>query len=107
MTRAQLHVERGEAEGSPVVISVKGEVDLANAPELKETLEREGAGRDVVLDLSELAFMDSSAIAVIVQARSDALGDGRTLSIRNPSDRARRLLELVALDFLIEGEARD
>ncbi len=105
MTDARLEVERAEDAGSPVIIRIKGEIDLSNSDELEASVRREGAGVDVALDLSEVAFMDSSAVAMIVQVRSDALAHGHTLVVRNPSERARRLLELVALDFLIEDGA--
>jgi anti-anti-sigma factor len=55
---------------------VRGELDLATAPRLEETLVSaiEG-GHEVVLDLRELEFMDSSGVRVLVVAHRR--GDGR------------------------------
>jgi anti-sigma B factor antagonist len=59
-----------------VVVTIRGELDLATAPELETALlERLDAGQEVVLDLRELQFMDSSGLRVLVTAHARA-GDG-------------------------------
>ena len=78
----QLECEIGSARtGEAVVVTVRGEVDLATAPELESCLQRAfGAAPDgVVLDLEGLTFIDSSGLRVLV-----ALGEGRTLPRRVP-----------------------
>ena len=52
-----------DRDGRAVVV-LRGELDLATAPELEAALtERLDAGQDVVVDLRELAFMDSTRAA--------------------------------------------
>ena len=78
----QLECEIGSARtGEAVVVTIRGEVDLATAPELESCLQRAfGAAPDgVVLDLEGLTFIDSSGLRVLV-----ALGEGRTLPRRVP-----------------------
>jgi len=50
-------------------MTLRGELDLATAPELEQLLtERIDAKQDVVVDLRGLEFMDSSGIRVLVRA---------------------------------------
>ncbi|MGZ8634898.1 MAG: STAS domain-containing protein, partial [Solirubrobacteraceae bacterium] len=51
-----------DRDGCAVVV-IRGELDLATAPELEGALtERLDAGEDVVVDLRELAFLDSTGL---------------------------------------------
>jgi anti-sigma B factor antagonist len=71
-----------------VWVRVAGELDMATAPELERAL---GVGlsraRMVVLDLRELAFMDSAGAHVIIDASARARKLGRRLVLlRTPPD---------------------
>jgi anti-sigma B factor antagonist len=87
----------------------RGELDLVSAAEVKEHLER--AMRDgvaqVVVDLCELTFVDSTGIALFVMAkREDAQGRLRF----HPSNTAavRRVLAVTGVDEalgLVDGNA--
>jgi anti-sigma B factor antagonist len=85
------------ADGS---IAVSGELDMATAPRLVATLDRlpgEGTA-PLVLDLSDLAFCDSSGLSVFVQVHQALRATGRSLVLRNPSERLRSLLSTTQLD---------
>src|SRR5688572_28962397 len=65
-----------------VVVAVHGDVDLASAPELWATVEGAvSAGDRLVLDVSNVAFIDSSGLAVLIRA-SQILGDSDSLVVR-------------------------
>ncbi|MGI9082213.1 MAG: STAS domain-containing protein, partial [Thermoleophilaceae bacterium] len=50
-------------------VYVAGELDVATAPQLEQTLrEAQSEARLVVLDLRELTFVDSAGVHVIVDA---------------------------------------
>ena len=52
-----------------VVVHAEGDLDVYTAPRLKEVLDEHVAGgRPVVLDLSEVHFIDSTALGVLVGA---------------------------------------
>lgn len=88
-------------EAGAVVIAVRGDLDIATADQLfrdaNEAL-RASAPTQLVLDLSGVAFLDSSGIGTLVELRNVATDTGGALVLRQPSDRTRRLLEITALD---------
>lgn len=79
----ELGVETGDRR---VTFIPRGELDLATAPELEEKLlaaVRQG-GRDVVLDLRELTFMDSTGVRTIVAAHKAAEESRTSLTVVRP-----------------------
>jgi len=78
------------------VVTVRGELDLATAPRLGEEIERRLNGSDVVLDLSEVPFIDSSGIRVLLEAARLAAAGERKLSVRC-SPAVERALSLCGL----------
>jgi anti-anti-sigma factor len=78
------------------VVALAGELDLASAPDLAHRLESLAAdhGLHVVVDLTQLAFVDSSGISVLLAvARDLAAGAGR-LTLVAPPSHTRRVLEI-------------
>jgi anti-sigma B factor antagonist len=82
-----------------VRVSVEGELDLVSAAELEENLRRELlAGNDVLLDLSEMDFIDSTGLHAIVESVRTAKAVGRKLKLSaDLPQHARRLMEIVGL----------
>jgi anti-sigma B factor antagonist len=78
----------------PVVIAT-GEIDLAVREELREVLAP--LAGVVTIDLSDVTFVDSSAIGVLVSAHKRLAEQGGSLRLRNPRDMPRRALEIVGL----------
>ena len=54
-------------------------------------------GTDLVLDLSQLGFVDSSGLRVLISAQHQLADHGGTLVLRSPSETVRRLLEITGL----------
>ena len=72
--------------GTETVIHVRGEIDLATAGVLRDAIELHmGPEQVIVLDFSEVEFMDSSCLSVLVEARTTLTTDGGSLVLRNPS----------------------
>lgn len=82
-----------------VRVRLTGELDLASAPELDRLLsELAGDGHDrVLIDLSDLEFMDSTGLAVIVRAHRDAAANGHHVALRRGSPQVQRLFEITGL----------
>ena len=82
-----------------IQVAVTGELDLVSASQLEETLKRELlADNDVLLDLSDMDFIDSTGLHAIVESVRTAKSVGRKLklSAELPAH-ARRLMEIVGL----------
>ena len=82
-------------------VTLRGELDLATAPELEQLLTvRIDASQEVVVDLRGLEFMDSSGIRVLVAAHARAGRTGtRVLIVRPESDSAvAKIVEVAGLD---------
>lgn len=89
---------RSESQGAHL-ISLHGEMDGANAKALEDELisaEAMSASR-IVLDLSELEFIDSSGLAVIMRANERAKNDGHVLRVLRPGGRDGQVSEMFEL----------
>ena len=78
------------------VVTFRGELDVASAHGLAEALIAL-AGSTVVIDLTDLAFMDSSGIAALVKARNRITDESHRLVLTRPADNVRKVLEIVGL----------
>jgi anti-anti-sigma factor len=78
-----------DADGG-VRITVRGELDLATAPRLRDALADPG-GRVVLVDLRGLTFMDSTGVRTLLQANEDAASAGSELRFLLPRDGGARL----------------
>jgi anti-anti-sigma factor len=90
---------------------VRGEIDLATAPQLEAVVEQaildHGAPRPLLVDLEECTFMDSTGLAILLRAQ-DRLGEDLGLAIICPAAGApARLLELAARNALRRYATRD
>jgi anti-sigma B factor antagonist len=87
-----LSIEQGRS------IRLAGELDMSTAAELDEVLgtavEYGGA---IMIDLSDLTFMDSTGIGVFLRAAVSLRGRG-CLILHGEQDRVRRVLDLVRVD---------
>ncbi len=80
-----------------ITVVLAGEVDLLAIPRLRAVLAEHVGERDVVLDLSGVAFCDSSALRVLVDAQRSSSAAGRELVIHDPSPAVRGLFEVSGL----------
>ena len=74
------------------VIWLEGEIDMASADELRSSLLEHAAG-PLILDASNLTFMDSSGLKVLLEAAASRNGSGN-LVLRRPTRSVRRLFEI-------------
>ncbi len=83
-----------------VVISLAGEVDLYTAPEFKEQLvEVIGKGsKDVVVDLTETTFIDSTTLGVLVGGVKRLRPDGGRLVLVCSDRNITKIFEITGLD---------
>ncbi len=81
------------------VVRLGGELDLYNAPTVRDALLQASAERPekVVVDLSEVEFVDSTALGVLIEARS-RLSNRNAFLLAGPGLETRRALEIAGLD---------
>lgn len=94
-----IEVDIGTLASKHSLVRVAGEVDLETAPELAAALDKAvAAGRPIVLDLSDVEFMDTSGVRVMLDTRKSITDGGLELTVIAPPDSPpRRLLELTEL----------
>jgi anti-anti-sigma factor len=88
---------RSFMDGDRRVVALAGELDLANGPRAEQALEEQFD----VLDLSQLQFMDSVGVRVLLRlcnARPDPV------TVRGVTRSVRRILELTGVSNLVEFE---
>jgi anti-anti-sigma factor len=86
-----------------VIVGLRGEQDMSTAAAAVDALtEASTVGdRDVIVDLSEVQFMDAAIVTVLLRARHGLRSQSRDLTVRSPSSPARRVLDLCGLVDLI------
>ena len=87
-----------------VVLELSGELDVSNATAAhKRMLGLDlRPGSQLVLDLRELTFMDSTGIRLILQAGEHARMHGAGLLVVRPPAAVMRVISLVGLDEQLE-----
>ena len=80
-------------------VTLSGEIDLGSAPAVWDALQPalEDAKR-VVVDLSDVRFIDSTGLSVLVRAHRRLSHNGGILVVRSPSEMAGRVLRVTGLD---------
>src|SRR4051794_26545563 len=80
-----------------VVIAVTGEVDIATAPQLAGCL-LDHSDTDAIVDLSEVGFLDSAGINVLVQAYKRVRDRGHRLRTTGEQDNVLAVIKASGLD---------
>ena len=92
-----------EVRDGAAVVQVRGEIDIATVGQLRRCLVDlvEAGHREIVLDLGELYFIDSTGIGVLIGAHRRAAAAGGRLVLRSVSPRTYDVLRMVALDRVL------
>jgi anti-sigma B factor antagonist len=87
--------------GDTAVIALSGELDVAGASLLEREIERIVADHDatgLVLDLSELEFMDSTGLRMMVLADQRARAENRSLTIVRGRPEVQRVFTITRME---------
>jgi anti-sigma B factor antagonist len=80
-------------------LTLIGELDLATAPQVEEAVRGLLArARDVLVDLSELTFIDSSGLRLFIDLSDRATVEGWTLRLTRPSEPASSVFRVAGAD---------
>jgi anti-sigma B factor antagonist len=84
------------------VLRVAGELDAATAPQLVATFQELPVhGSEVVVDIAEVSFIDSSGLRSLLLIRQETDATDRVLLLRRPARQAQRLLQMSGLTELL------
>jgi anti-sigma B factor antagonist len=85
--------------GQICLVRLGGELDLYNAQDVREalTVATSDSHQRIVVDLGEVEFIDSTALGVLIEARSK-MTDGRAFVLAAPGLETRRALKISGLD---------
>ena len=91
-----------------VTTAVSGDIDLSNADDLERHLTDLIGGNVVAvdLDLTDVLFIDSAGINILVTARRRADELGKTLRVTGASGLVRELLEMTGVWQYLSDTAR-
>jgi anti-sigma B factor antagonist len=100
----ELSINRRDEAGG-VLLALSGELDVVSAPALEQRLREALAepGAHVTLDLSDLEFVDSAGVSVLIKAKQDAESRGRTLVLARATEQVHRVFALVGLADWLTG----
>ena len=87
-------------EGTRCVAELNGELDISTSERLRAELLQlidEGC-RTLVIDMSELALIDSTGLGVLVGILKRVLQHGGELQLRSPRRSARKVFDITGLD---------
>jgi len=103
-------VSAPRVQGTAVVVSLCGELNLDNSSELRDALLgilAKHSPKKFVLNLKQVPYMDSSAVAVLVELLQNLRKRGGKLMLSELHPRVKGLLEIVRLDSILGVVATD
>jgi anti-sigma B factor antagonist len=93
-----------ERAGRSLVLRLRGDVDLASEAVLSAVLRRDVPPDvdEIVIDLSEVGFLDSTGVRVLLEGREHALAGGAVLRLCNPAPVVLRVLRVTSVADLFD-----
>lgn len=96
---------QGSPKGGPAAIFLSGEYDLARREELERELSSAGQSDTVVLDLSDVTYLDSTALTCFIRLRKRMMARGECrIRLAGVRPQIRRLFQVSNLDQVFELE---
>lgn len=90
--------------GKTSMVSIKGEIDIYSIEKFRESIEKEiqTQATQIILDCSELSYMDSTGMGVLIELRNRTKEMGQKIIMMNPRPNIKKLLALTGVDKIIE-----
>jgi anti-sigma B factor antagonist len=101
--QVDLSISRAD-HGDRTVVHLGGEIDVYTAPLVREKLDEQiQAGRtDLVVDLTEVSFLDSTGLGVLVGRLKLARTRGGSMRLVGTDDRVLKVFAITGLDKVFE-----
>ena len=86
-------------EGDMAIVALSGDIDLESSPKVRTALlDCVGLKQGVLVDMSDVSYIDSSGVASLVEAFQTARKSDTKFGLVSVSQLAMRVLELSRLD---------
>jgi len=98
-----MEIKKTEENGI-VILTLDGEVDLYNAPSLKEEIKKciDERKYNVVIDFEKVTYIDSSGIGALISSMSNLKKYQGALKITNITGSVKKVFELTKLTSFFE-----
>lgn len=101
---------QGSGENT-AILTIQGEVDVYTAPRLREEIHRrlDAGDNKIVVDLTDVAYMDSTGLGVLIGALKRARESRGELIVASPNARISRILDVTGLNriFNVQPQVSD
>lgn len=97
-----------EKRNSISIFRIAGDIDMDTSPDIKKTFSRSMVNKNkskVVINLKEVAYIDSSGLATLVEILKTLRASESKLKLTNLSDKVKGLFEITKLDKLFDISA--
>jgi len=90
--------------GKTSMVSIKGEIDIYSIEKFREAIEEKIKTKEpeIILDCSELSYMDSTGMSVLIELRNKTKEKGQKIIMMNPRPNIKKLMALTGVDKIIE-----
>ena len=91
---------RARREPDATIVTLSGEVDLRTSPQLRNTFHEllESRPSRIIIDLSDVSYVDSSGVGTIVELKRRAMRNGGDVILVGLQTRVRSVFEITRLD---------
>ncbi len=88
------------------LIEVKGDLDIYSEDEFRSFIEKEieGADKDMVIDIKDLDYLDSTGLGLFMKIYKIAKEKDKTVSIINPKENILKLFKITDLTDVFNME---
>ena len=92
-----------EARDDHALVTATGEIDAATADSVAEAVSAALANghKRVLLDFTDVTFIDSTGLGVLVKSHRAAEATGATFAVVHPTPQTRKLIRVLGLDQLL------
>src|SRR5690242_11413290 len=99
MTHDELSIDLRTEEGGALLFKLRGSLDLATAPTVRAALSEatDKGAHDVIVDLTQLEFLDSTGLGVLIGAQRRAAEHGGSFRLVIGDGPIARLLNITGL----------
>jgi anti-anti-sigma factor len=96
----ELEIDRSESFPFQEVLALRGPLTAVNGPTFQNAMRREDPAHTIILDLSEVPYVDSAGLGLLVSAFVSRQKSGRRMVLSGINPRVQKLLEITRVQDL-------